>query len=76
MTNKKLTALLPKTTRDAFQVVDIPKGSKRMNFGAYGTIDFSQITVKRAEKLIATGFTKLAAKPPSKKSQKKGDVEE
>lgn len=71
MTNRKLTQLLPKATREKFQVVDIPKGSKRMHFGAFGTIDFSELTEKRAQRLISSGFKKLAPAPKPKKEENK-----
>lgn len=71
MKNSQLTAMMPKATRDLYQVVDIPKGSKRMNFGTFGTIDFSKLTAKTAERLISRGFTKLVPAPAPKKKLKK-----
>lgn len=65
--SKALNALLPKETAERFKVVNYQSNSSKVIMHKFGEVDFSTLTVKRAEALLAKGAPFLAAKTPKSK---------
>lgn len=65
--------LLPKEVSEKFELVNW-KGGPVQLFGRFGKVDITKLTVKRAEALVANGFSKLKTKPTKKASKKTEEV--
>lgn len=53
-----MKASLPKPVAEKYELVNW-KGGAKQYFGSFGTVDLEKLTVQRADRLVAMGFTKL-----------------
>lgn len=60
--NEKLTGLLPKETAAEFEVIGLEGYSKAQNFGKFGTVDFSTLSLQKAAAISKRGFKYLKRK--------------
>lgn len=56
---------LPKEVAEHYELVGW-KGGPVQVFGRFGVVDLNNLTLRRAQKLVKMGFTKLKAKPQKK----------